>query len=95
MMCDGSWEDVQGELEGAAASCETYLPANCWQGLINLFGYYEAVPQCEWSSARSSLGSLATALERVEKDLFASIRCVESKNLSVLECCQHISEFSS
>lgn len=74
MMCDGSWEDVQGELEGAAASCESYLPANCWQGLINLFGYYEAVPECEWSSARSSLGSLATALERVEKDLFASIR---------------------
>ena len=82
MMCDGLWEDVQGELEGAAASCESYLPANCWQGLINLFGYYEAVPECEWSSARSSLGSLAVALEGVEKDLFASIRFARKVNTS-------------
>lgn len=73
MMCDGSWEDVQGELEGAAASCD-YLPATCWQGLINLFSYYEAVPECEWSSARSSLGSLASALESLEKELLGSIR---------------------
>lgn len=74
MMCDGSWEDVQGELEGAASSCESYLPANNWQGLINLFGYYEAVPECEWSSARSSLTGLAGALERVEEELMSSIR---------------------
>eukprot|EP00438_Fugacium_kawagutii_P000815 Skav235100 [mRNA] locus=scaffold711:150069:152208:- [translate_table: standard] len=73
LMCDGSWEDVQGELEGAAASCD-YLPASCWQGLINLFSYYEAVPECEWSSARSSLGSLASALESLEKELLGSIR---------------------
>lgn len=73
-MCDGMWEDVEGELEGAAASCESYLPSSSWRGLVDLFGYYEPVPECEWSAARNSLGSLATALEGVERDLFSSIR---------------------
>eukprot|EP00913_Durusdinium_trenchii_P034831 g32580.t1 len=74
LMCDGMWEDVEGELEGAAASCESYLPSSSWRGLVDLFGYYEPVPECEWSAARNSLGSLATALEGVERDLFSSIR---------------------
>ena len=73
-MCDGLWEDVEGELEGAAASCEAYLPAGSWRGLIDLFGYYEPLPECEWPSARNSLGSLATCLERAEQELFSSIR---------------------
>ena len=32
------------------------------------------MPECEWSAARNSLANLATSLERVEKELFSSIR---------------------
>ena len=49
-------------------------PRDVFRGLIDLFGYYEPVPECEWSAARNSLSNLATSLERVEKELFSSIR---------------------
>lgn len=35
---------------------------------MDLFSYYEAVPECEWTSAAGSLGRLADGLETAEQD---------------------------
>lgn len=69
---DDDWPSAWGELDVAAASCEAYLPSPAFQGLVDLFGYTEPVPSCEWRAASQSLLSLGTylrmAAERVRRN---------------------------
>lgn len=63
LVLDGYWGDAWGELEVASVSCEQYLPMNACQGLIDLFGYEEPVPECAWAPASASLRTLGMRLQ--------------------------------
>jgi len=71
-MCDGDWESVQGELEAASVSGTDYIPEECFEGLVNLFSYYEPVPQCEWQAASASLRSLSSNIAYIAPLLLRS-----------------------
>lgn len=63
MLLDGDWESVQGELESASVSCPDFLPEECFQGVVDLFGYTEPAPSCEWLNAKASLRFLGDQLD--------------------------------
>lgn len=82
LVLDGYWGDAWGELEVASVSCEQYLPMNACQGLIDLFGYEEPVPECAWAPASASLRNLGTRLqgfaERVSRKPVRNVRAGDS-----------------
>uniref|UniRef100_A0A7S1QGP2 J domain-containing protein n=1 Tax=Alexandrium catenella TaxID=2925 RepID=A0A7S1QGP2_ALECA len=73
MMLEGNWEDVSGELETAAVSCDTFVPYDAFEGIVNLFSYYEPLPAWEWMSARNSLLFLSKSIRKSQMDMLRNL----------------------
>lgn len=82
LVLDGYWGDAWGELEVMSASCEQYFPLRACQGLIDLFGYEEPVPECGWPAASASLWNLGARLqsfaEKVSSKPMLNVRAGDS-----------------
>lgn len=73
LMIEDDFDYVQGELESASVSAVDFIPEECFTGLVDLFGYTEPVPFCEWANAQNSLLSLSYTLRESKVEILRNL----------------------